>query len=216
MERFGLLHAVHCACTHNADPLPGSQHAGWASQAQVWRSGLKSSSFQQRSLLVPGLCQQCLTPTGTSLRSAFLENSTYIVKSCLCPCTHTLPLVLHVAVVITFVCRLLFCLQGALQSLKLMKANKRKFTILHGLNGRIQPGRMTLLLGPPGAGKSTLLMALAGKLRNSDLNVSRLAQPLTSCAFAAMCVQLVLGDCDSLQHQTTLTVVVVATGVVCS
>lgn len=64
------------------------------------------------------------------------------------------------------------CAQGALQNLKLMKANKRKFTILNGLNGRINPGRMTLLLGPPGAGKSTLLMALAGKLRNSDLNVS--------------------------------------------
>ena len=62
-------------------------------------------------------------------------------------------------------------MQGALQSVKLMRANKRKFTILHGLNGRITPGRMTLLLGPPGAGKSTLLMALAGKLRQSDLNV---------------------------------------------
>lgn len=63
------------------------------------------------------------------------------------------------------------CAQGALQGLKVMKANKRKFTILNGLSGRINPGRMTLLLGPPGAGKSTLLMALAGKLRNSDLNV---------------------------------------------
>lgn len=60
-------------------------------------------------------------------------------------------------------------LQGVLQSLKLMRANKRKFTILDGLSGRVTPGRMTLLLGPPGSGKSTLLMALAGKLRKSDL-----------------------------------------------
>ena len=50
-----------------------------------------------------------------------------------------------------------------------MKANKRKFTILDGLSGRITPGRMTLLLGPPGSGKSTLLSALAGKLRHSEL-----------------------------------------------
>ena len=52
-----------------------------------------------------------------------------------------------------------------------MKANKRKFTILDGLSGRVAPGRMTLLLGPPGAGKSTLLSALAGKLRKSDLQM---------------------------------------------
>lgn len=53
-----------------------------------------------------------------------------------------------------------------------MKANKRKFVILDGLNGRIAPGRMTLLLGPPGSGKSTLLAALAGKLRHSELQVN--------------------------------------------
>lgn len=50
-----------------------------------------------------------------------------------------------------------------------MKANKRKFIILDGLSGRVVPGRMTLLLGPPGSGKSTLLSALAGKLRHSEL-----------------------------------------------
>ncbi|KAL3144459.1 hypothetical protein ABBQ32_004202 [Trebouxia sp. C0010 RCD-2024] len=61
--------------------------------------------------------------------------------------------------------------EGVLQSLKLMRANKRKFTILDGLSGRVTPGRMTLLLGPPGSGKSTLLMALAGKLRKSDLQI---------------------------------------------
>lgn len=63
-------------------------------------------------------------------------------------------------------------LQGALQSIKLLRPNKRNFVILHGLNGIITPGRMTLLLGPPGAGKSILLSALAGKLRHSELNVS--------------------------------------------
>lgn len=65
----------------------------------------------------------------------------------------------------------MFAWQGLLQSLKLMKANKRKFTILDGLSGRVAPGRMTLLLGPPGSGKSTLLSALAGKLRKSDLQI---------------------------------------------
>lgn len=61
--------------------------------------------------------------------------------------------------------------EGWLQRLHLMKANKRKFVILDGLNGRVAPGRMTLLLGPPGSGKSTLLAALAGKLRHSELQV---------------------------------------------
>ena len=61
--------------------------------------------------------------------------------------------------------------------MRLMKANKRKFTILDGLSGRITPGRMTLLLGPPGSGKSTLLNALAGKLRHSDLQ-AYIIQPL--------------------------------------
>ena len=56
--------------------------------------------------------------------------------------------------------------------MKLLRLNKRKFVILDGLSGRISPGRMTLLLGPPGSGKSTLLAALAGKLRNSDLQAS--------------------------------------------
>ena len=64
-----------------------------------------------------------------------------------------------------------------------MKANKRKFTILDGLSGRITPGRMTLLLGPPGSGKSTLLSALAGKLRHSDLQ----AYTVDPLSFATNC-----------------------------
>lgn len=59
-----------------------------------------------------------------------------------------------------------------LQSLHLIRVKKRKFVILDKLSGRISPGRMTLLLGPPGSGKSTLLAALAGKLRHSELQVS--------------------------------------------
>ena len=65
-------------------------------------------------------------------------------------------------------------MQGWLQRFKLLRPNKRKFIILDQLNGRITPGRMTLLLGPPGSGKSTLLAALAGKLRHSELQASPL------------------------------------------
>lgn len=44
---------------------------------------------------------------------------------------------------------------------------RRRVTLLHGLNGVLQPGTLTLLLGPPGAGKSLFLRALAGRLRAS-------------------------------------------------
>ncbi|XP_021290859.1 pleiotropic drug resistance protein 3-like, partial [Herrania umbratica] len=46
-----------------------------------------------------------------------------------------------------------------------------KISILKDVSGNLKPGRMTLLLGPPGCGKTTLLMALAGKLRQSSLEV---------------------------------------------
>jgi len=36
---------------------------------------------------------------------------------------------------------------------------------LKGITGRVLPGKMTLLLGPPGSGKSVLLKALSGRLR---------------------------------------------------
>ena len=43
--------------------------------------------------------------------------------------------------------------------------------ILNRVNGALQPGRITLLLGPPASGKSTLLKALAGALSGSGLKV---------------------------------------------
>lgn len=55
--------------------------------------------------------------------------------------------------------------QDLLIRFKLLRGNKRKFVILDSISGVIQPGRITLLLGPPGAGKTTLLTALSGKLQ---------------------------------------------------
>ena len=46
----------------------------------------------------------------------------------------------------------------------ILRPEKRKMAILNNISSIIQPGRTTLLLGPPAAGKSTLLKALAGKL----------------------------------------------------
>lgn len=51
---------------------------------------------------------------------------------------------------------------------RLLKSDRRKFTILDGVSGIIPPHRICLLLGPPGSGKSTLLKALAGKLKDSS------------------------------------------------
>lgn len=39
---------------------------------------------------------------------------------------------------------------------------------MKGITGRILPGKMTLLLGPPGSGKSLLLKALSGRLRENS------------------------------------------------
>lgn len=60
------------------------------------------------------------------------------------------------------------CIQEWLVRFRLLKSNRRKFTILDGTSGIIHPNRICLLLGPPGAGKSTLLQALAGKLQHSS------------------------------------------------
>ena len=49
--------------------------------------------------------------------------------------------------------------------------------ILDNVSGVIQPGRMTLQLGPPAAGKSTLLKALAGKLAHERGLTVRLGCP---------------------------------------
>ncbi|WOL16537.1 hypothetical protein Cni_G25324 [Canna indica] len=54
--------------------------------------------------------------------------------------------------------------EAILTSLRLLRSNLHTLTILDNVSGVVQPGRMTLLLGPPGSGKTTLLLALAGKL----------------------------------------------------
>nr|XP_043620927.1 pleiotropic drug resistance protein 3-like isoform X2 [Erigeron canadensis] len=48
-----------------------------------------------------------------------------------------------------------------------LKSKHAKITILNDVTGVIEPGRMTLLLGPPGCGKTTLLKALSGNLSKS-------------------------------------------------
>ena len=59
--------------------------------------------------------------------------------------------------------------QSVLMRLHLRRGSKKPFVILDNMSGVIQPGRMTLLLGPPGSGKSTLLKALAGKFHQSGV-----------------------------------------------
>ena len=68
-------------------------------------------------------------------------------------------------------------LQDILTFVKLLGADRRKFTILDSISGRLPPRRICLLLGPPGSGKSTLLKAMAGKLTDPDLKVSTLISP---------------------------------------
>ncbi|KAK6927089.1 ABC-2 type transporter [Dillenia turbinata] len=58
-------------------------------------------------------------------------------------------------------------LESFLTTLRLIRPERHSLTILKKVSGSVQPGRMTLLLGPPGSGKSTLLLALAGKLDGS-------------------------------------------------
>lgn len=46
------------------------------------------------------------------------------------------------------------------------KLPTRPVTVLTDVSGRILPGRLTLLLGPPGSGKSVFLQLLSGRLRS--------------------------------------------------
>ncbi|CAL5359016.1 unnamed protein product [Camellia sinensis] len=61
--------------------------------------------------------------------------------------------------------------EGFLNYLHVLPSRKKPLSILHDVSGIINPGRMTLLLGPPSSGKTSLLLALGGKL-DSDLKVS--------------------------------------------
>ncbi|KAL5728854.1 transcription factor [Ranunculus cassubicifolius] len=62
-------------------------------------------------------------------------------------------------------------IESMLSLLMIYKSKKQVVRILKDVSGIINPGRLTLLLGPPGAGKTTLLLALAGKL-DKDLKAS--------------------------------------------
>lgn len=48
----------------------------------------------------------------------------------------------------------------------------KPLTILHGINGVLKPGTLTLVLGPPGSGKSVFMEVLAGRLTaHQDLRI---------------------------------------------
>lgn len=59
--------------------------------------------------------------------------------------------------------------QWLLEQLHILHPNKQKLLVLDNVNGLLQPGRMTLLLGPPASGKSVLLKALAGAMKGAGL-----------------------------------------------
>lgn len=54
----------------------------------------------------------------------------------------------------------------------IFKKNRKVQTkeILHSLNGKFRPGRLTAILGPSGAGKTSLLDCLAGNLLGGQLS----------------------------------------------
>lgn len=53
----------------------------------------------------------------------------------------------------------------------LVRDARVQLRILERCSGRLEPGRLTLLLGAPASGKSTLLHALAGALHDGALKV---------------------------------------------
>ncbi|KAL0666525.1 hypothetical protein Bca4012_029229 [Brassica carinata] len=62
-------------------------------------------------------------------------------------------------------------LKHELVKLSGVRTQEAKISILNDVSGIINPGRLTLLLGPPGCGKTTLLKALSGNL-DKNLKVS--------------------------------------------
>ncbi|KHN09390.1 Pleiotropic drug resistance protein 1 [Glycine soja] len=64
----------------------------------------------------------------------------------------------------TFTNFMIHIVEGLLNSLRILQSRRQHINILQDVSGIINPGRMTLLLGPPSSGKTTLLLALAAKL----------------------------------------------------
>ncbi|KAG5055430.1 hypothetical protein JHK85_007940 [Glycine max] len=64
----------------------------------------------------------------------------------------------------TFTNFMIHIVEGLLNSLRILQSRRQHINILQDVSGIINPGRMTLLLGPPISGKTTLLLALAAKL----------------------------------------------------
>ena len=60
-------------------------------------------------------------------------------------------------------------MQAPLVAAGLVRDARMQLRILERCSGRLEPGRLTLLLGAPASGKSTLLHALAGALHSGAL-----------------------------------------------
>ena len=66
--------------------------------------------------------------------------------------------------------------QAPLVAAGLVRDTRQRLHILERSSGRLEPGRLTLLLGAPASGKSTLLHALAGALQGSALTARTSSQ----------------------------------------
>ena len=78
-------------------------------------------------------------------------------------------------------------------------AGTTQLKILDNVSGVLQPGRLTLLLGPPSSGKSTLLKALSGRLEHTSLKVGNLHH--TAAAWALMLWKALSWCSTSTLHQ---------------